>query len=162
MALPNVQGSDLAWALIDAAKPDLNTLERNYVFVTAGAGDTFAAIHQLLKLIAAKGIPLQPHLVMLCRTWLGTYAGHKEYDYLRRLIEDFLMPDTIRASAAMRRPLSAPKPRPLPTVARRRPMTRFPAERPQRRSLEATSSTCRSTTATTAAIKPALAMGSKE
>jgi hypothetical protein len=58
IALLSVQGTDLAWALIDAAKPHLNSLERNYVFVTVGAGDTFAAVHQLLKLIAAKQIPL--------------------------------------------------------------------------------------------------------
>ena len=118
----NVQGSDLAWALIDATRSHLNTLERNYVFVTVGAGDAFAAVHELLKLIAAKRIPLQPNLVMLCRTWLVPYAGHEEYDYLRRLIEGFVMPETIRASAAIRRRASAPKPRALLTVTRRRPM----------------------------------------
>jgi hypothetical protein len=118
----NVQGADVAWALIDAVKNDLSGLERNYVFVTLGAGDIFAAIHQLLKLIATKKIALQPHLVMLCRTWLGPYAAHEEYDYLLGLIEGFLMPNTIRASAVIRCLPSTPKPPPLLTVTGRRPM----------------------------------------
>lgn len=162
MALLNMQGPDLAWALIEAAKPHLNTLERNYVFVTVGAGDTFAGVHQLLKLIAAKRIPLQPHLMTLCKAWLGPYAEHEEYDYLRRLIEDFLIPDTMRASAAITRSPSAPEPVPLLTVTSRRAMRRLPAEPPQRRYVKAMSSTCRSSTATTAAIKPAMAVQSRE
>ena len=127
MTMLTVRGSDLAWALIDAAKPRLNSLERNYVFVMVGAGDAFAAVHRLLKLIAVKGIPLQPNLVVLCRTWLGSYAGHEEYEYLRRLIEGFLMPDTIRASTTISRPPAAPKPGKLLTVTRRRPMRRSPS-----------------------------------
>src|SRR5882757_8919134 len=115
IAVQNVQETNLAWALIEVAKPHLNRLERNYAFVTTGAGDTFAAIHHLLKLIAAKGIPLRPGLVQLCITWLDSYAFHEEEPYLRRLIEGFLLPDAIRAlSAALVNPLSAaPKPKEL-------------------------------------------------
>ena len=111
IAVQNVQETNLAWALIEVAKPHLNVLERNYVFVTTGAGDTFAAIHHLLKLIAAKGIPLRPSLVRLCVTWLDSYAFHDEEPYLRRLIEGFLLPDAMRAlTAACVNPLStAPK-----------------------------------------------------
>jgi hypothetical protein len=108
IAVQNVQETDLAWTLIEVAKPHLNVLERNYVFVATGAGDTFAAIHHLLKLIAAKGIPLRPSLVQLCVTWLDSYAFHEEERYLRRLIEGFLLPDAIRAlTAAWVNPLSA-------------------------------------------------------
>jgi hypothetical protein len=111
IAVQNVQETNLAWALIEVVKPHLNVLERNYVFVTIGAGDTFAAIHLLLKLIAAKGIPLPPSLVRLCVTWLDSYAFHDEEPYLRRLIEGFLLPDAVRAlTAACVNPLStAPK-----------------------------------------------------
>jgi hypothetical protein len=98
--MQNVQETNLAWALIEVVKPHLNVRERNFVFVTTGAGDTFAAIHQLLKLIAAKGIPLRPSLVRLCVTWLNSYAFHDEEQYLRRLIEGFLLPDAIRALTA--------------------------------------------------------------
>jgi hypothetical protein len=66
----NVEETSLAWALIDIAKPYLNAAGRNYVFVATGAGDTFAAIHRLLTVIAAKNI---------------------------RLIDGFLLPDAIRA-----------------------------------------------------------------
>ncbi|TMS53369.1 hypothetical protein [Mycobacterium sp. DBP42] len=96
MGVSNVHGPDLAWALVEVAKPHLSALERNYTFVALGAGDTFAAVHQLLKIIAAKRIPLQSRLVLLCRTWLATYAGHEEYEYLRGIVEGF-------ASAAPRR-----------------------------------------------------------
>jgi len=73
----NGEAANLAWALIEAAKPHLNAGERNYVFVTIGAGDTFAAIHGLINLIGGKRIPLHPHLVQLCATWLhGFMAMH--------------------------------------------------------------------------------------
>jgi hypothetical protein len=102
IAVQNLQETNLAWTLIEVAKPHLNVLERNYVFVTTGAGDTFAAIHHLVKLIAAKGIPLRPSLVRLCLTWLDSYTFHDEEQYLRRLIEGFLLPDAIRALTATR------------------------------------------------------------
>jgi hypothetical protein len=102
IAMQNVQETNLAWALIAVAKPHLNRLERNYAFVTIGAGDTFAAIHRLLTLIAAKGIPLSPNLVRLGSVWLDSYAFHDEEPYLRRLIEGFLLSDAIRALTAVR------------------------------------------------------------
>jgi hypothetical protein len=105
--MQNVQETNLAWALIEVAKPHLNRLERNYAFVTTGAGDTFAAIHHLLKLIAVKGIPLRPRLLQLCVTWLDSYACHDEEPYLRRLIDGHLLPDAIRGlTAACVNPLS--------------------------------------------------------
>lgn len=99
--MQNVQETNLAWALIEVAKPHLNRLERNYAFVTTGAGDTFAAIHHLLKLVAAKGIPLSPRLVRQCVTWLDSYASHEEEPFLRRLIEGYLLPDAIPALSAV-------------------------------------------------------------
>jgi hypothetical protein len=102
IAVQNVQETDLAWALIEVAKPHLNRLDRNYAFVTTGAGDTFAAIHHLLKLIADKGIALRPSLVRLCVTWLESYAFHDQEPYLRRLIEGYVLPDAIRALTTAR------------------------------------------------------------
>jgi hypothetical protein len=100
IAVQNVQETNLAWTLIEVAKPHLNVLEHNYAFVTTGAGDTFAAIHHLLKLIAAKRIPLRPGLIKQCGVWLDSYAFHEEEQHLRHLIEGFLMPDAVRALAA--------------------------------------------------------------
>jgi hypothetical protein len=111
----NVQEAKLAWALVEAAKPHMNTGERNYVFVTVGAGDTFAAVRSLINLVGAKRIPLHPHLVQLCAAWLRGYAFHDEHENLRGVVEDVLRPNTIQVLPATRR-LSTPKPPPLLTV----------------------------------------------
>jgi hypothetical protein len=99
----------LAWALLEAAKGQMNAGERNYVFVTIGAGDTFTAIRSLINLVGAKRIPLHPHLVQLCAAWLRGYAFHDEYENLRRVVEDALSPNTLPVSPVTRR---VPKPRP--------------------------------------------------
>jgi hypothetical protein len=115
IAAQNAQEADLAWALIEVTKPHMNAGERNFVFVAVGAGDTFAAIRCLINLVAAKRIPLRPHLMQQCRTWLDAYTFHDAYEQLRRVIEDFLMPTSIAASAAMRR-MSPPR-KSLPLLA---------------------------------------------
>jgi hypothetical protein len=112
----NAQAASLAWALIEAAKPHMNAGERNYVFVTVGAGDTFAAIRSLIKLVAAKHIPLRRQLAQQCATWLDGYTFHNAHEHLRRIIDGFLMPSSIQASTAIRPPSTPPKPRPLLTV----------------------------------------------
>ena len=111
----NVQEAKLAWALIEAAKPHMNAGERNFVFVTVGAGDTFAAISSLINLVAAKRIPLRPQLTQLCAMWLEGYTFHDAHEHLRRVIEDLLIPNTIQASMAITR-LSIP-PKPLALLA---------------------------------------------
>jgi hypothetical protein len=104
------QEISLAWAMIDAAKPHMSVGECNYAVVAVGAGDTFAAIRQLLKLVAAKRIPLPPRLVKMCAAWIDAYVFHEEYHNLRDLIEGFLMPQTIRSSIAIRRLPTSPTP----------------------------------------------------
>lgn len=84
--MQQVQEANLAWSLIDAAKPSLDARERNHVFVSIGAGDSFTAIRILLKLIAGKRIPLQPRLVQLCDAWLEAYVLHEDYERLRFLV----------------------------------------------------------------------------
>jgi hypothetical protein len=129
MAVRNVQATNLAWALIEAAKPHMNAGERNYVVVTVGAGDMFAAIRSLINLIAAKRIPLRSHLVQLCSTWLDAHTFHDEHDHLHRVIEGFVMPTTIQGATASRRLSAPPKPRPPLALTgklhtRRRPTVR--------------------------------------
>ena len=118
----NMQAANLAWALIEVAKPHMNAGERNYVFVTIGAGDIFAAIRSLINLVAAKGIPLRTHLVLQCSTWLDAYALHDEYQQLRRVINGFRMPNSDQASAI--RPLSTPPEPRLPLAVTERLRTR--------------------------------------
>ena len=97
-----VQETALAWALADAVKPHLTAIERNHVFMAIGAGETFAAIRGLVKSVAIKRIALRPDLVQQCTTWLHAYVGHKDEGYLRRLIEDYLVPYSIRDPATVR------------------------------------------------------------
>ena len=89
----------LAWALALTAKPHLDDVERNDIFVQIGAGETFAAIRELLKWVATKRIPLGPDLVQWCVSWLDAYVGHEDERYLRRLIEDVVSPIAIQAWA---------------------------------------------------------------
>jgi hypothetical protein len=107
-----VQETNLAWALAEAIKPHLGTLERNHLFVAIGAGDAFAAIRHLVKSVAIKGIPLRPDLVQQCTTWLHAYVGHSDERYLRHLIEDYLVPYSMNVPATVRvsRLPATPKP----------------------------------------------------
>jgi hypothetical protein len=97
-----VQEANLAWALAEAVKPHLSALERNHVFGAIGAGDTFPAIRHLLKSVAINRIPLRPDLVQQCTTWLHAYVGHNDERYLRRLIEDYLVPYSMNGPATVR------------------------------------------------------------
>lgn len=92
--MQHVQEVNLAWSLIEAAKPRLDARECNHVFVSVGAGDSFTAIRILVKLIAVKGIRLKPQLAQLCITWLEAYASHEDHELLHLLIEGFAVPVT--------------------------------------------------------------------
>ena len=97
-----VHEAKLAWAVAEAAKPYLSPVERNAVFVAIGAGETFAAIRQLFRSVEIKQIPLRPALLHHCRTWLHGYFGHEDERYLRRLIEEPLIPYVIAPPATIR------------------------------------------------------------
>lgn len=84
--------ADLAWALALAAKPFLDVVERNDMFVAIGAGETFAVVRALVKWVAIQRIPVEPDLARQCVSWLDGYAGHDDERYLRRLVEDLVFP----------------------------------------------------------------------
>jgi hypothetical protein len=108
-----VHEANLAWGIAQAAKPYLNAVERNAVFVAIGAGETFAAIRGLLRSVEIKRIPLGLDLLQQCRMWLRGYGGHDDERLLRRLIEEPLIPYVIGARETMRvtRVPTMPKPR---------------------------------------------------
>ena len=116
-----VQQTDLAWALADAARPYLCAVEHNDVYAAIGAGETFTAIRQLFKSVAVKQIPLRANLVQRCTTWLDAYVGHEQERYLRRLIEDFVIPYRIQVppTAGINRRPTRPKHGRLVVLARR-------------------------------------------
>jgi hypothetical protein len=84
--MQHVLEAKLAWLLTEAAKRELDARERNHVFVSIGAGESFTAIRILLKLIAAKKITLQPTLLQLCVQWLETYVVHEDHGRLQTLV----------------------------------------------------------------------------
>jgi hypothetical protein len=90
---------NLAWALASAAKPYLTIRQRHVVFVTIGAGDTFAAIRMLMKSVAFREIPVRSELIRWCRSWLGTYAGHEEAHYLHDLVEELTVQSSLPDAA---------------------------------------------------------------
>jgi hypothetical protein len=108
-----VHEANLAWAVAEAAKPYLDAVERNAVFVAIGAGETFAAMRGLLRSVEIKRIPLGLDLLVQCRMWLRGYGGHDDERLLRRLIEEPLIPHVIGARQVMRvaRVPAIPKPR---------------------------------------------------
>ena len=113
--MQNLRETNLAWALIDAAKPLMSARERNDVFVIIGAGDTFAAVRRLFKLVVAKQIPLSADLVRRCSTWLDAYSSHEEEQYLRSLIARFFIGHSALGSTTMRVDrvsIAGPLPRP--------------------------------------------------
>jgi hypothetical protein len=122
-----VHEAKLAWAVAEAAKPYLSAVERDAVFVAIGAGETFAAIRQLFRSVEIKRIPLRPDLLHHCRTWLHGYLGHEDERYLRRLIEEPLIPyaitprATIRATRMPATPTSATPSSMAPTQVGERP-----------------------------------------
>ena len=109
IAMQNVEETNLAWALIDAAKPHLNATECEMIFIIVGAGDTFGAIRRLFKLFVTKQIPLRAELVKRCNAWLDAYACHEEEQYLRRLIAGFWIGGTTQTARSARLP-AIPKP----------------------------------------------------
>jgi hypothetical protein len=81
-----VHEADLAWSVAEATKQYLTAIERDEVFVAIGAGETFAAIRRLIRLVELKRIPLGPDLLQQCRTWLRGYGGHEDGRHLSRRI----------------------------------------------------------------------------
>jgi hypothetical protein len=108
-----VDEANLAWAVADAAKPYLDAVERDAVFVALGAGETFAAMRGLLRSVEINRIPLGLDLLQQCRTWLRGYGGHDDERHLRRLIQEPLNPYVIAAPTTIRvtRVPAMPKPR---------------------------------------------------
>jgi len=90
-----VRETSLAWALAEATKPHLNTVERSDVHVTIGVGETFAAIRYLITSAASNRIALSARLVQQCQSWLDLHIGHEDERHLRGLVEQVLIPSAI-------------------------------------------------------------------
>ena len=92
--------ANLAWALAEAVKPRLSIAELNHVYVTIGTGETFTAIHWLIRSAARNRVVLPGELLQRCGTWLDAYVGHSEQRQLRGLLKYVLAPLCVRDSFA--------------------------------------------------------------
>ena len=77
----------LAWALVEAAAPQLSAAQRNDVHVAIGVGESFGVIHYLITSAADGHITVPAELVHRCTRWLDAYAGHEDECYLRGLVD---------------------------------------------------------------------------
>ena len=78
----------LAWALAAVAAPHLGRTHRDRVYIALGIGETFAAIEDLITLIAAHRIPLSGDLMATVSTWLDYYDGHPAHPRLQELLTE--------------------------------------------------------------------------
>jgi hypothetical protein len=115
--MQQVQEINLAWSLIEAAKPQLDRRERNHVFISIGAGDSFTAIRILIKLIADKQIPLPDRLVQLCTGWLEAYVLHEDHTRLQVLIDGLALTGSNLRSGAIVRSLTCVRSPAAQTIA---------------------------------------------
>jgi hypothetical protein len=79
--------TSLAWALVEAANPELDAVERNNIHVAIAVGETFAVIRHLLIAAADKRVTLTADLTRRCVSWLNAYSGHEDEQHLRRLLQ---------------------------------------------------------------------------
>lgn len=104
--MQHIKEMELAWSVIEATKHELDSRERNHVFVTIGAGDSFTAIRVVVRLIADKRIQLHPHLVQLCASWLQAYELHADHERLKALVDEFTVPGAQRRARVVNRSVS--------------------------------------------------------
>lgn len=101
--MQHIRDAELAWSLIDIAKPKLDRRERNHVFICVGSGDSFTAMRIIIKLIVDKQIPLPMRLARLCAEWLETYVLHEDHQRLQELIDGLTLIDNdLRSPAIVR------------------------------------------------------------
>lgn len=78
----------MAWELAGAARPYLNRVDADRIYIAIGVGDTFEAIDALLTAIARDRIPLDRDVVATVVSWLDRYHGQEAAARLRRLLAE--------------------------------------------------------------------------
>lgn len=78
----------VAWELAAVARPHLNRVDADRIYIAIGVGDTFEAIDALLTVIARDRIPLDRDVVAAVVSWLDCYRGQEAAARLRRLLAE--------------------------------------------------------------------------
>jgi hypothetical protein len=84
---PNKPTLDRGGSVTGTRQSHLNPDQRNGIFVTIGAGETYATIRYLLRTVALKRIPVATDVVLGCKSWFNASVGHEDERYLRSLID---------------------------------------------------------------------------
>lgn len=77
---------DLAWELATWACEHITARDRDELYTTIGAGDSYAAISTLLETIAGAGVLVPPRLVSQLGAWLDAYTHHDDAARLHELL----------------------------------------------------------------------------
>lgn len=78
----------LAGELAATAHPYLSRVDADRIYIALGIGDAFAAIDELVTIIALNQIPLGEDLVATAVTWLDCYLGQDAENRLRQLLAE--------------------------------------------------------------------------
>ena len=82
--------SELAWTLAQAAGRWLTRVERDHVYVTIGAGDTYAALAELIRTVVQNGVRLEVDDIRRLEVWLDAHLGHEDEHSLRLMVKQVL------------------------------------------------------------------------
>ena len=77
---------ELAWALAAAVSRRLTSVQRDAIYVTIGAGDTYAAIQQLIPAVVHNGVALAVDDIRRLEAWVDGYRGHVDEQRLRLVV----------------------------------------------------------------------------
>lgn len=93
-----IADAELAWRLVEAARPCLNRRRSQLIFVELGSGNARGAIEKILWEVYRTGFSLPADVVALVERWLSGYAGCLFEVRLRVFL------DEIRTAENLRRP----------------------------------------------------------
>jgi hypothetical protein len=78
--------SDLAWELADAISTLLADRDRDQLYATIGAGESYTAIDTMLQTIAPQCFPIPAELITKLINWLDAYAHSDDAPRLHELL----------------------------------------------------------------------------
>jgi len=76
----------LAWWLADTTRECFSPEDTLDVYAVLGAGDTYAAVHQILQIAAQKKHVLPRNLLVALGLWLDSYVGAPHEQTIRRYL----------------------------------------------------------------------------
>jgi phage gpG-like protein len=76
----------LAWWLADTTRECFSSEDALDVYAVLGAGETYAAVHQILQIAVQKKHVLPGNLLVALGRWLDSYVGEPHEQTIRRYL----------------------------------------------------------------------------